>query len=26
KNCERTLENSRQSCLLAGVAILLKRF
>ncbi|MBG9480812.1 transposase, partial [Bacillus thuringiensis] len=25
-NCERTLENSRQSCLLAGVAILLKRF
>ncbi|MGE9856002.1 transposase, partial [Bacillus sp. AF62] len=26
KNCERTLENSRQSCLLASVAILLKRF
>ncbi|MES1052410.1 transposase, partial [Bacillus thuringiensis] len=26
KNCERTLENSRQSCLLTGVAILLKRF
>ena len=26
KNCERTLENSRQSCLLAGVAILLKDF
>ncbi|MGE6964109.1 transposase [Bacillus thuringiensis] len=26
KNCERTLENSRQSCFLAGVAILLKRF
>ncbi|EKS8367380.1 transposase [Bacillus cereus] len=26
KNCERTLENSRQICLLAGVAILLKRF
>ncbi|MEW4072629.1 transposase, partial [Bacillus thuringiensis] len=26
KNCERTPENSRQSCLLAGVAILLKRF
>ncbi|MBG9577825.1 transposase, partial [Bacillus thuringiensis] len=26
KNCERTLENSRQSCLLAAVAILLKRF
>ncbi|WP_423231402.1 IS5 family transposase [Bacillus thuringiensis] len=26
KNCERTLENSRQSWLLAGVAILLKRF
>ncbi|MGH0945652.1 IS5/IS1182 family transposase, partial [Bacillus mycoides] len=26
KNCERTLENSRQSCLLAGVAILLKKF
>ncbi|WP_367963072.1 hypothetical protein [Bacillus sp. C30] len=25
-DCERTLENSRQSCLLAGVAILLKRF
>ncbi|WP_423747936.1 IS5 family transposase [Bacillus cereus] len=26
KNCERTLESSRQSCLLVGVAILLKRF
>ncbi|EOO57799.1 hypothetical protein IKE_06287 [Bacillus cereus VD196] len=26
KNCERTLENSRKSCLLAGVVILLKRF
>ncbi|CCW05314.1 Mobile element protein [Bacillus sp. GeD10] len=26
KNGERTLKNSRQSCLLAGVAILLKRF
>uniref|UniRef100_UPI0011A517AA transposase n=1 Tax=Bacillus mycoides TaxID=1405 RepID=UPI0011A517AA len=26
KNCERTLENSRQSFLLAGVVILLKRF
>lgn len=26
KNCERTLENSRQSCLFASVAILLKRF
>ena len=26
KNCERMLENSRPSCLLAGVAILLKRF
>ncbi|MBG9536360.1 transposase [Bacillus thuringiensis] len=26
KNCERTLENSRQSCLLACIAILLKRF
>ncbi|OQR53330.1 transposase, partial [Bacillus sp. CDB3] len=26
KNCERTLENSRQICLLAGVALLLKRF
>ncbi|EOQ56862.1 hypothetical protein IAY_05758, partial [Bacillus cereus TIAC219] len=25
QNCERTLENSRQSCLLAAVAILLKR-
>ncbi|WP_142310402.1 transposase [Bacillus wiedmannii] len=25
RNCERTLENSRQSCLLAGVAIVLKR-
>ncbi|WP_197265712.1 transposase [Bacillus thuringiensis] len=23
-NCERTLENSRQGCLLAGIAILLK--
>ncbi|PDZ42319.1 transposase [Bacillus wiedmannii] len=26
KNCERTLKNSRQGCLLAGVATLLKRF
>ncbi|PEA00918.1 transposase [Bacillus cereus] len=26
KNCERTLENSRQSCLLTGIKILLKRF
>ncbi|MGH0945295.1 transposase [Bacillus mycoides] len=26
KNCERTLENSRHSCLLVSVAILLKRF
>lgn len=25
KNCERTFENSRQNCLLVGVAILLKR-
>ncbi|WP_197228626.1 MULTISPECIES: hypothetical protein [Bacillus] len=26
KKCEQTLENSRKSCLLAVVAILLKRF
>ncbi|MGQ7101585.1 transposase [Escherichia sp. SP-MK] len=26
KNCERTLENSRQSCILAGVAFLLEKF
>ncbi|CCW05687.1 Mobile element protein [Bacillus sp. GeD10] len=26
KNCERTLENSRQSCILAGVAFLLGKF
>ncbi|PEQ04124.1 IS5/IS1182 family transposase, partial [Bacillus toyonensis] len=26
RNCERTLETSRQSCLLVGLSILLKRF